>query len=591
MTVSEKLSELNARLAAINDLSEQAELIIATLRDHNIISTSEALPVMERLIEIARILDHEEYRAWALYLRSTVHHNVGQFSEAFAAKNQALDIFRAIHHPQGVATVTASIGLLYLVTGRYAEALESLLTALAAQEETGDRQGLATTHINIGNTYAYQGNYDLAIVSYQTAIAMLQEQRNERLQASVYFNMAFIQGQKGDNNGALVSFEGAHRIFQEMGDEHGLALLHIGRGSIFHVQQRYDEAISEFHLALHYAMGNENAKNKISSWSGLGRSLASLGRYGEAEAYLRQALDGALDADVKEERKVALQYLYELCKARGDLREALDYHEQYTRLDKEMTGKEAAEKLASMKYNYEIRQKEIEAEISQLRNVELKDALDRLQIEKNRSDELLLNILPAEVAEELKERGSTTARHFDEVTVLFTDFKGFTTISEQLSAQELVDELHTCFKAYDEIISRYNIEKIKTTGDAYLAVSGLPSANPNHAGDIILAAMDICEYMHHRRRERGGGTFEVRVGVHSGSVVAGIVGVKKFAYDIWGDTVNTAARMEQYSEAGRINISQTTYDRVQDRFYCLHRGKIDVKNKGEIDMYFVEREI
>ncbi|MBK9249809.1 MAG: adenylate/guanylate cyclase domain-containing protein [Ignavibacteria bacterium] len=172
--------------------------------------------------------------------------------------------------------------------------------------------------------------------------------------------------------------------------------------------------------------------------------------------------------------------------------------------------------------------------------------------------------------------------------MLFTDFKSFTKVSEQLSPQELVDELHTCFKAFDEICGKYSIEKIKTIGDAYLAVCGLPLADEIHAENVVNAALEIREFMKNRREDLGAKTFEIRIGINSGSVVAGIVGVKKFAYDIWGDTVNTAARMEQNSEAGKINISETTYSLVKDQFTCEYRGEIDAKNKGKLAMYFVE---
>lgn len=211
----------------------------------------------------------------------------------------------------------------------------------------------------------------------------------------------------------------------------------------------------------------------------------------------------------------------------------------------------------------------------------------RLTKEKKRSEALLLNILPAEVAEELKEKGSAEAKMFNNVTIMFTDFKSFTTVSEHLTPQQLVDELHTCFSAFDKIIAKHKVEKIKTVGDAYLAVSGMPVANANHAIDIVLAAIEIREFIKQRRSEKGNSTFDIRIGIHSGSVVAGIVGVKKFAYDIWGDTVNTAARMEQNSEAGRINISEATFTLVKNKFSCQYRGEIEAKNKGKLKMYFL----
>ena len=216
---------------------------------------------------------------------------------------------------------------------------------------------------------------------------------------------------------------------------------------------------------------------------------------------------------------------------------------------------------------------------------------EELKAEKKKSDDLLLNILPAEVAEELKEKGHSQARLFNDVTVLFTDFVDFTNAGERMSPDELVSELHTCFKTFDDISSKYGIEKIKTIGDAYLAVCGLPEPTKDHAEKVASAAIEIVQFMTARRLQMGEKTFEVRVGIHSGSVVAGIVGVKKFAYDIWGDTVNTAARLEQNSEPGKINISQTTYELIEGKFTCTYRGKIQAKNKGDLSMYFIEKAI
>lgn len=207
--------------------------------------------------------------------------------------------------------------------------------------------------------------------------------------------------------------------------------------------------------------------------------------------------------------------------------------------------------------------------------------------EKKRSEELLLNILPAEVASELMQKGFTDAKHFYDVTVLFTDFVNFTMVAESMTPEKLVGELHVCFKAFDMILGKYHIEKIKTVGDAYLAVAGLPISNPNHATDIVSAAMEIREFMAKRKAELGDGTFGVRIGINSGNVVAGIVGVRKFSYDIWGDTVNIAARMEQNCEEGKINISDTTYQLVKDKYSWIYRGKIMAKNKGDIDMYYL----
>jgi len=215
-----------------------------------------------------------------------------------------------------------------------------------------------------------------------------------------------------------------------------------------------------------------------------------------------------------------------------------------------------------------------------------------IENERQKSDVLLMNILPEETAEELKETGSSKARRFDVVTVMFTDFRNFTKIGEELSPEELVREVDHCFRAFDQIISKYPIEKIKTIGDAYMCAGGLPVANSTNPEDVVNAGLDMLDFMESykkQQQEKGLTGFEIRVGIHTGPVVAGIVGTKKFAYDIWGDTVNIASRMESSGEAGHVNISEVTYGFVKKQFNCRHRGKIQAKNKGSVDMYFVER--
>lgn len=215
----------------------------------------------------------------------------------------------------------------------------------------------------------------------------------------------------------------------------------------------------------------------------------------------------------------------------------------------------------------------------------------RIAREQRRSDELLLNILPADVARDLKQKGKVDARHFGEVTILFTDFCEFTQWVERHSADELVADLDLCFRAFDDITTRYGLEKIKTIGDAYMAVAGLPQEIPDHAERAVGAALDIRNFVETERQKRekeGKSFFEIRLGLHSGPVVAGVIGLRKFTYDIWGDTVNLAARMESSGEAGRVNISEATRTRIRDLFSCTFRGRVPAKNKGEIGMYFVE---
>ena len=230
--------------------------------------------------------------------------------------------------------------------------------------------------------------------------------------------------------------------------------------------------------------------------------------------------------------------------------------------------------------------KEIEAQ-----KTEIEKSHDLVEQERAKSEELLLNILPVETAKELKENGVATPKLYENVSVLFTDFVGFTRISEKMPPAQVIEELNTCFLAFDEIIERYDLEKIKTIGDAYMCAGGLPKKNDKNARDAVAAALEMQTFINQRYAEKTAINqpyWQMRVGIHTGNVVAGVVGSKKFAYDIWGDTVNLASRMESNGEPGKVNISDVTFKAVKNNFGCQFRGEIDVKNRGKVGMYFLE---
>lgn len=211
--------------------------------------------------------------------------------------------------------------------------------------------------------------------------------------------------------------------------------------------------------------------------------------------------------------------------------------------------------------------------------------------EKKRSEDLLTNMLPAEVVRQLKTKGAAKARKYDSVSVLFTDFKGFSKIAETLSPEELVSELNHCFTVFDRITEKYRLQKIKTIGDAYMCVGGLYTRGGNHVQRMVFAALEIQQFLADRKAQRLGKDlyfFEARIGIHTGPIVAGVIGRKKIAFDVWGNTVNVAQQMEHHSEVGKVNISGETYELVKERFTCLSRGRVTTKNKQDYEMYYVE---
>lgn len=244
-------------------------------------------------------------------------------------------------------------------------------------------------------------------------------------------------------------------------------------------------------------------------------------------------------------------------------------------------------------------QKKVLEQLVAIRTAEIQHHMEEVEVQKNlvekekeKVEKLLLNILPEDTAEELKTKGKASARHYRLASVMFTDFKGFTQIAESMRPKDLVEELDRYFVKFDQIIEKYGIEKIKTIGDSYMCAGGLPIRNKSNPVDIILAGLEIQRFMEQdieEKKAKGETFWELRIGIHTGELIAGVVGTKRFAYDIWGDTVNTAQRMEAGGEVGKVNVSGTTYEMASEFFVCNYRGKIKAKNKGEIDMYFVDR--
>ncbi|MBK8658067.1 MAG: tetratricopeptide repeat protein [Bacteroidetes bacterium] len=503
--------------------------------------------------------------------------------------------------------------------GDIAAALNYTTEAEEIARSIGSEEHVTVLLVHKANQLKILGDSSGALKSYFEGLELAEKRKDKKLQARLLYSMSDIHVTLGDSERGLKNCETAKQLFEEIGDDEGIilselgmlgALLHLKRAVDFHkitahLQQRIDDnttlspsrktdfkGVIQQQLATYYHSTGELDKALLSFkkclelfksindhrvpiiYLSIGNILKEQGNLNEALQWLNDPLlENCPYREAQVERYNYISYIYEQL---NDTHHALKYYKLFHEQVEEINANDMKRQIDAAMYK-----KEIEAERRRKEEVER---------EKKRADELLYNILPEEVALELKQKGTAGARHFDDVTVFFSDFKNFTTISEKLTPQQLVDELHECFSAFDNIMHKYNIEKIKTVGDAYLAVSGLPVANPNHAVDIINAAIEIQQFMKERSNRRGNteGLYQMRVGINSGSVVAGIVGIKKFAYDIWGDTVNTAARMEQNSEAGKINISQTTYQLVKDKFNCAYRGEIEAKNKGKMKMYFVE---
>lgn len=379
-------------------------------------------------------------------------------------------------------------------------------------------------------------------------------------------------------------------------------------------EDRNEESIREAGIALEYyeateAEGSADQAGKARAEYIIGKAASGIGRFELAEQMLERALvherEGKrYDACVKvsEELIHVFDYLGKYKEAIAQVQEMMEWKDSLKKTEAEQTLRVLEDRQNIQMQNARIELLTAQKESDQKIRIALIalavvliilafNLFQRFKLKKDserKMDELLLNILPHEVADELKANGKATPRLYPSVSVMFIDIVAFTKMTERSTPEKLVADLHRLFTEFDVISARHKLEKIKTLGDAYLCAGGIPVENETHAMDTIAAAREMLSFLQEQNIHKPADEqLAVRIGIHTGPVVAGIVGIKKFAFDIWGDTVNIAARLEQSGEAGRINISGATYDKVKASVVCENRGDVEVKYKGKISMYYV----
>ena len=574
-------------------------------------------------------IGYKKGTAYALKNMGMGYYTRGNYVEVLNSWKQSLAVFDSIGDRNGISNVLNNFGTVYTNQGDDAQAIEYYLRALKVAEEIGEKLRIASALLNIGNVYLNKTEtHDKSLAYLLRGLKIMEQLDEEDAIGTASVNIGEIYFLRNDYDSALFYFEKSLKASKIDGSSNiPYALNNIGM--VYSVRKDYAKAENYHKEALEISRQFNDKLQESQSLLGLGNTYRRQKHYHEAISVYHEAENLAKGIGASKELKDIYQGISESYAEMHNYPEAFKYQTLLTDINLELYNAENDKKIERLQFSYEIEKKQDEidllaktTEIEQLKNKRQKAISTGLAIigflilvlagglfnrykfirktkqiieaEKDRSENLLLNILPAETAEELKQNGEAKARKYEMVSILFTDFKGFTALSTTMSPEELVKEIHHCYKAFDDIMTRHNIEKIKTIGDAYMAAGGLPVPSETHAQDILRAAIEIREFMDRLKEERISKDlpyFEIRIGIHSGPVVAGIVGTKKFAYDIWGDTVNIAARMESNSEPGRINISETTYQLIKDQFSVLPRGKIHVKGGGEKMMYFVEEEI
>jgi class 3 adenylate cyclase len=552
----------------------------------------------------------------------------GEYAQVLVYWQQSLNTFEESGNKLGVANMSNNLGAVNFNQGDDTKAIEYYLQSLKVSEEINDKLRIATALMNIGSVYSNkEQTYGLALDYYHRSLPMSMELNDYEAIGTVSVNMGEIFLKRNETDSALHYFNTSLDAYKKAESvKVSYTLNNIGK--VYNLIGNYNRAIEIQTEAFNRARNVEAKLEMTQSLIGLAETYSSMGNYKSAVTAYKQAEAIGLEIGAEYELKFAYEGLAHTYEHLRDFANAYNYQKLYTMMKDSLYNSEVDKKLQiiSMNMDLEKKQSNIDLLTKDVALQELSIQRQRIAIyaagstgflllimaiglfsrykyvrrtnriiaeERDRSEKLLLNILPAETAQELKEKGVATPKDYEMVSVLFTDFKGFTIIAEKLTAKELIEELNHCFFEFDKIIDKHNLEKIKTIGDAYMCAGGIPVANKTNPVDIVKAGLEIREFMENlkiQREKEGKDYWELRIGIHTGEVVAGVVGKNKFAYDIWGDAVNTASRMESSGIPGQVNISGTTYEFVKDHFQCTYRGKVQAKNKGEIDMYIVENE-
>jgi class 3 adenylate cyclase/tetratricopeptide (TPR) repeat protein len=583
-----------------------------------------AIYVSRKAMELAGQLGFEAAKAEGLKNIGIINFDKGSYQEALDYFNQSLAVYEMETDTVGISNLQNNIGSVYQTIGDNPRALEFFINSLRNGEKVEDTLRMGTAYLNIGTVYSRDKNtYPEAEENYQRSIDLFEKIGYDIGVAVANINFGELYLFQEQPRKALPVLRKALNGFKEIGLDPSPPLNFMGQaylkdGQLELARQLYEEA-------LRIAREKNNISEETKALIGLGKTAIENRRYAEGVNHLKKGLELANETKVGYDLAAIYENLSEAYVALNDYRNAYAAQREYSSVQDSIRSNDYETQMGNLRVQFGLENAERENELLKAQNnlnalqIE-KDARAkqllyvilglfvaiiagfifqffyvrrsnrRLAFERNRSEQILLNILPKETADELKEHGFIKAKEFEQITVLFTDFKAFSLIAERISADKLVKSVDYYFKNFDAITERHHLEKIKTIGDAYMCAGGIPSANSTHARDAMKAALEILQFVKDTELDPPPGIypFKIRLGMNSGPVVAGVVGTRKFAYDIWGNTVNIAARMESGSIAGRINVSENTYKLLKDEFEFTYRGEMEVKNGKVLKMYFAE---
>ncbi|MGA8852868.1 MAG: adenylate/guanylate cyclase domain-containing protein [Christiangramia sp.] len=552
------------------------------------------LPVLKTIIENTNNPQKLQKYSEILIKKAKVVSNISYLKSGYLQKGNALQL-----------------------KGDYADALKAYFKSRKYALADNDDVGIGAVTISIADTYAMIENFETADKYYKEGIGILRKTGDSIRMATSLLNAGDSAYKAGFYPEALVYLEESQEIFKKKNHRIGMAYAIGNIGMVYAEQGKDDLAKNNMNQSIEM-LQEQDQFYPISVFLNIISDIyAKQDEMELAITYAKKSLDLAKRYNLKDQISEANLQLSKLYKQENNFEKAYNYYTDHISFRDSLTNLGAVQEMARIRTENEIARKQVEIDLMEQqrktqrilaiaaaialvfiiiiaiglyrRNQFINKTRKIIENERNRSDRLLLNILPEETAQELKDVGKVRSKRFDLVSVLFADIVGFTRITEKFTPEDLVKKIDNYFSKFDEIMEKYSLEKIKTMGDCYMCAGGLPFPSKDHTVNIILAGVEMIAYMKEMRMQNDElANFYLRVGVNSGPVVAGVVGSKKFSYDIWGDTVNIASRMESSSEKDRINVSENTYELIKNNFECQYRGEIEVKYKGIMKMYFVQ---
>ncbi len=623
----ESLDSLVSIAGQMKDDKAKVEVLVAISKGMYNSRPEEALSYALNAITLSDNIHYAAGKAQGLKFAGLSFYKQGKLLNALEYYNAAMKVFDSLGDRIGKANILSNIGAMYIDQGNTEKALENLLKSLSISEEQGDKLRIATAMINIGAIYINKpSTYDKALEYFYHALELSREIDNKPAYSTALVNLGETYFNKGQKDSALHYFTSS---LNDAEDDETICYSLIMMGNTYLKSSDPYSAYNYFNRAYNIA---RNTGKKLE----MTKSLIGLANTYRQEMEIEKALKTFASAELLASQLNSPNDLKEIYEGFADsyaqnenYKQAFRYQGLLNDIKDTIYNIQTDRKLSNLQLDFEIQKKEGQiilltkdkelqaAELERekfvknfalvsfaflliiafilFRNYKMKIRTNKLlDKQKDEIETLLLNILPAEVAKELQATGKSSPRYYEKVSVLFSDFKNFSKLADKMSPQQVIEELNTYFTAFDVIIEKYHLEKIKTIGDAYMCAGGIPIQDDAHTLNIIRASLEIQEYiekMNIERRLKGEPEWYLRIGIHTGPLVAGVVGNKKYAYDIWGSTVNIANRMESNGEPGQVNISASTYELIRDHYSCTYRGKISAKNIGEIDMYFVNHEI